>query len=64
MGSPRYVTDAFDANPVGLDAAQVALSGAPIMIREVVRLLLTLGVEQDQLHLNVGVATFDPTPNL
>jgi hypothetical protein len=40
--------------------AQVALSGAPIMIKEVVQSLLTRGLESDRVHLNVDVAKFDP----
>ena len=59
-GYPLYVTQAFEAHPVALDQAQVGLSGAGVMIREVVKLLLSKGLSMEQVHLNVDVAKFDP----
>lgn len=50
---PRYVQHAFEAHPKSLQTAHVALSGAPIMIRETAKYLMRQGLPFDRLHLNI-----------
>lgn len=50
---PRFVQQAFEENPIGLTHAHVALSGAPIMIRETSKFLMNHGVPFDRLYLNL-----------
>lgn len=50
---PRFVQHAFEANPKPLLSTHVALSGAPIMIRETAKYLMRQGLPFDRLHLNI-----------
>ena len=50
---PRFVQHAFEENPKALQSAHVALSGAPIMIRETAKYLMRQGLPFDRLHLNI-----------